>query len=481
MSYVPTIVVENEIISEVDLYLPQAHLRKWNLSTPSTISVQFGNKTVSARVGGWERGGKTSGKTFIRPSLAQSLYLPKGVPLLVRYDTNQKTIVFGPYVGVLVSNYNAASSQGPFGHLNNFFHEMSDITRKRGGILCAFRLQDVNWDAGTVRGLVRKGGVWRQTLLPLPQCIYNRLVSRQRERSEQMANWVQRCKEASIPFFNERFLNKWHVHAALENQPTASEHLPSMVRYLNQEDLRQMLSTYRTIYAKPANGSMGRGIIRVRSSPGGYQLAFPGGLRKSFASIQGLHQYLQKRTKGTSYLLQQGLPLIGIQGRPTDFRVLVQKDRKGEWSVTSMVARLGLNRIVSNISRGGQMMTPLQALRVCGPRASAIRPSPQTLHTVALKLAILLEESLPGHYGEFGIDLGVDVHGRVWLLEVNSKPSKSAKTVPLPEGAEELPRRARPSVVRMLDYSAFLSGFPRTIQPQKPIKRRPKRNNNRRR
>ncbi|GEC92925.1 hypothetical protein BBR01nite_52560 [Brevibacillus brevis] len=242
-----------------------------------------------------------------------------------------------------------------------------------------------------------------------------------------------------------------------------------------------MLSTYRTVYAKPANGSMGRGIIRVRSSPEGYRLAFPGGLRKSFTSIQGLHQYLQKRTKGTSYLLQQGLPLIGIQGRPTDFRVLVQKDRKGEWSVTSMVARLGLNRIVSNISRGGQMMTPLQALRVCGPREGAIRPSPQTLRAVALKLAILLEESLPGQYAEFGIDLGVDVHGRVWLLEVNSKPSKSAKTVPLPEGAEELPRRARPSVIRMLDYSAFLSGFPRTIQPQKTIKRRPKRNKNRRR
>lgn len=481
MSYVPTIVVAHETISEVDLYLPQAHMRKWNLSTPSTIFIQFGSKTVSARVGGMNVGGKSLGKTLIRPSLAQSLHLPRGIPLMVRYQASQQMLVFGPYMGVLVSSYNASYSSAPFGHLNSFFTELSDICRKRGGVLCAFRPQDVNWDAGIVRGLVRRGGVWTQTILPLPQCIYNRLVSRLRERSEQMSNWIQRCKDASIPFFNERFLNKWHVHAALENQPTAAEHLPNMVRYQKQEDLRQFLSKHRTVYAKPANGSMGRGIMRIRSSNEGYHLAFPSGLRKTFSTIQGLHQFLQKKTKGTSYLLQQGLPLIGIQGRPTDFRVLVQKDRKGEWSVTSMVARLGLNRIVSNISRGGQMVAPLHALRICGPWDGTKRPTPQTLQSVALKLSVLLEESLPGQYAEFGIDLGVDVRGRVWLLEVNSKPSKTANTVPLVEGAEELPRRARPSVIRILDYSAFVSGFPRIIRPQKRRIKKPKGNKIRRR
>jgi len=456
MSYVPTIVVAYEPKSEVDLYLPQAQMRKWKLQD-STLNIQFGSKTVCARVGSMER----SGSTLIRPSLAQSLHMPTGVPLLLRYSPDQQKLVFGPYVGILVSTYNAQFPQSPFGPLTPFFNEVADINRKRGGIVCAFRLQDVNWDAGIVRGLMRRGGVWRQKVLPLPQCIYNRLVSRSRERSEQMTAWVQRCKDANIPFFNERFLNKWHVHAALENQEAAAAHLPKMVRYQSQEDLKHMLSQYRTVYAKPANGSMGRGIIRLRRTPEGYSLARPVGLNQSFSSIGGLHHYLFKRTKGKPYLLQQGLPLIGIQGRPTDFRVLVQKNRAGEWSVTSMVARLGQNRIVSNISRGGSMLTPLQALRVCGPWASASKPSPQTMRDVALKLSILLEEELPGHYAEFGVDLGVDVRGQVWLLEVNSKPSKTANTIPLPEGVEEPPRRTRPSVVRMLEYASYISGYPR--------------------
>jgi len=456
MSYRPTVVQAVEPKSEVDLYLPQAHMRKWNLQ-PSTLTVQFGSKTVRARVSRMER----SGRTWIRPSLAQSLHLPTGVPLLVDYQANQQSLVFGPYLGILVSTYNSQYPLSPFGPLTHFFNEVADMCRKRGGLICAFRLQDVNWDAGIVRGLVRKGGSWRQRVLPLPQCIYNRLVSRQREQSEGMSAWVQRCKDAKIPFFNERFLNKWHVHTALEKVEAAVPHLPGMLRYENQDNLQAMITRYRTVYAKPANGSMGRGIIRLRRKPDGYQAASPGGSNKHFSSISGLHKYLSKRTKGKPYLLQQGLPLIGIRNRPTDFRVLVQKDRKGEWSVTSLVARLGQNSIVSNVSRGGSMMTPAQALHVCGPWASSLRPTPQTLKQVALKISRLLEEALPGHYAEFGVDLGVDVRGNVWLLEVNSKPSKATNTIPLPEGVEEPPRRARPSVVRMFEYASYISGFPR--------------------
>ncbi|MFD2370006.1 YheC/YheD family protein [Brevibacillus sp. GCM10020057] len=466
MSYVPTIVQPYEPKSEVDLYLPQAHMRKWNLSS-STLTVQFGSKQVRARVSSMDR----SGSTLIRPAIAQALHLPAGVPLLASYQANQQSLVFGPYVGILVSAYNAQFPQSPFGPLTAFFNETADICRKRGGIVCAFRLQDVNWDAGIVRGLVRKGGVWRQRILPLPQCIYNRLVSRQRERSEQMAQWVQRCKDANIPFFNEQFLNKWHVHSALENQEEAAAHLPRTVRYQSLDDVKNMLASYRTVYAKPANGSMGRGIIRLRKTESGYQLARPGGMSKTFSSITGLHQYLTRQTKGTTYLLQQGLPLIGIQNRPTDFRVLVQKDRKGEWAVTSMVARVGQNRIVSNVSRGGTMLPPQQALRLCGPWAGTVRPTPGTLRAVALKLSVLLEQALTGHYAEFGVDLGVDVRGRVWLLEVNSKPSKTTNTIPLPEGVEAPPRRARPSVVRMLDYAAYVSGFPRSAKAKPTAKK----------
>ena len=91
-------------------------------------------------------------------------------------------------------------------------------------------------------------------------------------------------------------------------------------------------------------------------------------------------------------------------------------------------------------------------------------------------------ESIQGHYAEFGIDLGVDTRGHIWLLEVNSKPSKSTTAVQQPgdEEGEHTPSRPRPSVIRMLDYAAFLSGFPLPRDKEKKANAAKKRKRKRR-
>ena len=52
---------------------------------------------------------------------------------------------------------------------------------------------------------------------------------------------------------------------------------------------------------------------------------------------------------------------------------------------------------------------------------------------------------------ELGIDLAIDVHGKIWLIEINSKPSKTDDTVINPNS------HFRPSVLRLIDYVLYLS------------------------
>jgi hypothetical protein len=459
MLYVRTTVRALEpIAANADLYLPRSVCSRLRIPQ-ATLTFQFGSKQVSGRVKGYER----KGIAVLRPSLVEALRIPTGVPLLLRYEASQQRLVFGPLIGILVSRYDE-SSPTPFGTFTPFLNEIADICQ-RGGVACAFRLQDVNWDTETVHGLIRQNGSWHAATLPLPQCIYNRLISRKSEKSDLVHSWIQRCKERFIPFFNEQFLNKWHVHKALQNEPEATHHLPRTIRYHGHHNLQEMLAAYRSVYAKPSSGSMGRGIYLIRAGSSGYRLIRPsagGTVVQRFRTLMALHGELQKRTQGAPYILQQGLKLIGLNGNPADFRVLVQKGKRGEWTVSSMVARLGRNMVVSNIARGGSMVSAAQALRICGPTLSG-PVSVESLKRVSLRLARLLEKSLQGHYAEFGIDLGVDIHGRIWLLEVNSKPSKANSAVqqpPAAEGEDPPRRRPRPSVVRMLDYAAYLSGFP---------------------
>ena len=74
------------------------------------------------------------------------------------------------------------------------------------------------------------------------------------------------------------------------------------------------------------------------------------------------------------------------------------------------------------------------------------------LQQAALLIAKGIETHIPAHFGELGIDLAIDASGRVWLLEVNSKPSKNDNT-PLNDN------KIRPSVRMVIQYSRFLSGF----------------------
>jgi hypothetical protein len=431
------------------------------LKIPLTaLTTQFGSMQVKGQVKEFDR----TTTTVIRPEFARSLRLPTGIPLQLRYDANQQCLVFGPFIGILVSRY-TLDQRNPYGTFTPFLNEIADICQQRGGIAIAFRLHDVNWETETVRGMIRRNGLWHAVTLPLPQCIYNRLGNRKSDKSDEVHKWILRCKERQIPVFNEHFLNKWHVHQALQQQPDAMPYLPKTILYHAHQDLLEMFGSYASVYAKPTNGSMGKGIYLIRAAANGYKLTRPtvtGTATRMFRDLMSLHRYLQKETKGKKYLLQQGLSLIGLGGKPADFRVLVQKDKRGEWSVSSLVARLGQNKVVSNIARGGSMISPARALHICGPKLSG-PTSVHSLKQVALRLARQLEESIQGHYAEFGIDLGVDTRGRIWLLEVNSKPSKATSSVQQQRneaGEPIISRRPRPSVVRMLDYAAYLCGFP---------------------
>ena len=55
-------------------------------------------------------------------------------------------------------------------------------------------------------------------------------------------------------------------------------------------------------------------------------------------------------------------------------------------------------------------------------------------------------------FGEFGLDLGLDKNGDIWLIEVNSKPRKTTVT----EMSKIIMRNA---FKRPLEYSIYLAGF----------------------
>jgi hypothetical protein len=255
--------------------------------------------------------------------------------------------------------------------------------------------------------------------------------------------------------FNEKYLNKTEVFQALKKEQGIVELLPESYHFKTYSMLKSMMARHSSIFLKPITGSLGKGIIRItKTADKSYQCSFNtlNGVRmKKFSNLVLLFSSISGILKYQSFQIQQGLKLIEVNGRPVDFRVLVQRNELGEWSLTSIVARTaGPYNFVSNLARGGSLSKVQDVVGKSNLNPSSKSTLSSKLGLASLKIAKGIEMQMPGHFAELGIDLAVDAHGKIWLIEVNSKPSKDDNT-PLNEN------KIRPSVIKVVRYAQFLA------------------------
>lgn len=440
------------VIDDSVVLLGERHIRKWKIPTDQSLTVRFGSARHFVRV----ISSRQNEALRISSSLAERLGIRPHTKLSMQYKSGTRTLHLGPLIGVLLSRIDA-DAEKPFGANTAFCRELAEACRMQGAAVYFFSIYDISANYQTVRGWTYSGR-WLHTVSPVPDVIYNRLASRKLENNAKLQQFVKEAKtEHQTAIFNEKFLDKSEVFEALKKDTASLKYLPESHLCRNYQTLKSMCSKYPVVFLKPVTGSLGKGIIRlVRRNDLSYEYHFAGmnGVKKQiFANLGKLFSALSSRLKSRRHQIQQGLNLIQIHGRPVDFRALVQKNERGDWKVTSIVARVaGDNHFVSNVARGGTLTKVADALRLSNLSPAAAKSAFLQLRKAAMELAYGIDEQIPGHFAEWGIDLGVDTQGRTWLLEINSKPSKNDNT-PLNEG------KIRPSVKQIVRYSLYLCGF----------------------
>ena len=128
--------------------------------------------------------------------------------------------------------------------------------------------------------------------------------------------------------------------------------------------------------------------------------------------------------KRKRYLVQQGLDLVTYNGRPLDFRVMVQKRGDGKWRVTGIGTRVaGPNQITTHVPRGGTKLSFRKGIECAvGDNQKSARVLTRQIRRLCCATARQVEKSLDLHLAEASFDIGVDTAGRIWLIEMNSKP-----------------------------------------------------------
>jgi glutathione synthase/RimK-type ligase-like ATP-grasp enzyme len=183
------------------------------------------------------------------------------------------------------------------------------------------------------------------------------------------------------------------------------------------------------VYIKPAHGSLGLNIIRAKRKSDGqvlYQEKVKEGSRNGTSGSVSmfLKKFAARFLKG-KYVIQETLYLMTFQNRPFDIRLVLQKDSSGQWKRTKTFCRVAqAGEITSNLSTGGDAITVKQLLQDVLRDTKRVDRAMKEIRKIAAEVPVVIEREVGSTIGELGLDLGLDTRGRVWVIEINSKPWK---------------------------------------------------------
>lgn len=321
-----------------------------------------------------------------------------------------------------------------------------------------FRMDDIDFKQLTTRAYVKTDSGWRHATFPLPDVIYDQVISRRRERSK--AHIEHREQLSSLygkRIFNDGFFDKWEVHDWIQQDQRLRRHIPHTVRYTQATSSAAFLQRHAVTFLKPVHGSLGLGIVRIaRNSDGSFHYDIK---REKRAPLHGTAQNAQEvmkvfhsRLNARPYLLQQGISLALYQERPFDIRILLQRDGTGAWCRTKMFARVAkLGDFTSNISGGGEALPVHKVFTEVFDKPGEAKSCQRELVRVSRWVTEAMERASGKVFGEMGLDIGVDSSGRVWVIEVNSKPWKAPYTE---KGRQDL---VDLSFTRPIEYAVWLT------------------------
>ncbi|WP_338136481.1 YheC/YheD family protein [Brevibacillus agri] len=219
-------------------------------------------------------------------------------------------------------------------------------------------------------------------------------------------------------------VGKWGKHQHMVQDELLREHLPK-TRLFSPEALWEYAESYKHVMLKPSGGGGGAGIIQLTDLGEERYLVHSGNVRRTIEGKEKTVQYVRSLFRPKKYLLQPRIPLGRINGKPFDVRVMLQRTGKASpWIITGWVAKLaGPGFVVTNVARSRGKVLPLRT----AIRQSNVAAGPDLLReirSVSLAVGHCLGKAYPT-LREIGLDMGIDIHGKPWIIEANFRPSLS--------------------------------------------------------
>ncbi|ABR49553.1 hypothetical protein Amet_3425 [Alkaliphilus metalliredigens QYMF] len=288
---------------------------------------------------------------------------------------------------------------------------------------------------------------WKYGEFPLPNAILNHSLMSQEKISALR-------KKMGDKVFNSYWLNldKWETWEFLSNNPMLKDHLPYTEKFLGFKQLNYLLEKYSSIYLKPAKRARGIGLMKLDKDNTGISLVDYKKKKYYFNDNQSLALFLNNKL-AIPYIIQQAV-YFKKNDRHVDFRLILQKNSKKEWSLTGLIARIAQEgSIITNKKGREKSILGRKALtsifKVSEERAKKIEVD----MTQVVIETVKMYERKGYHLGDVAADIAVDSNLKVWLLELQLNYGVNARTI---EGLRDFFEKV---ISVPFKYAKALAGF----------------------
>lgn len=389
--------------------------------------------------------------------LLDELGISDGLKCNAKLEDN--ILSLGPVIAVFTSNgaIRKANEQKP--KFRN--KELMNANEYANSILYFFSIKDVNFLDSKINGTFFNNDtkIWEKKNFPLPDVLYDRgggTLEKQRIISDHIR--YQLMKNETIKNINSRYaFNKWDVYQNLITKDEILPYLPFTVNYNCSNDLKECFKKSNSLYIKDCNGSNGRGVVKaIKYNDDEYELSYfyKKVTRIKFDSFNKLINEIEAIFKDKEFIVQSAIDIIRYNDKPVDLRATVQRNRKGELSISAYPVRVGkLNSPItstqsgSNVYRFNYFFKNL--MNLSNDEFDNLKNDIDTFLIKAYKNI----EHFYGPFGEIGIDFAIDTNKKLWFIECNAKPGKD--TVYLSYGKNIVTQ----SFLNPLEYALYLSEF----------------------
>lgn len=220
--------------------------------------------------------------------------------------------------------------------------------------------------------------------------------------------------------------NKLGKYLFMRRSPQLAPHLPATTR-MTLRNFDNYLARFGSVIVKPNSSSGGAGIVKVTALGNARYVVHKENKQIVVTGKQNAYVQLRKRIGSRPYIVQRRVNLATVNNRPFDMRVIVQRRRNTrEWKVTGELAKVaGKGYIVTNNTRSKGQLLPLRTgIGRSSIRNRSLETMVSDIHRIALTAARRLNLYYPWQR-IFGMDVGLDRNGHVWIIEANKAPSMS--------------------------------------------------------